>query len=369
VKKVAVNTLAKCRGGRDTGKGIGGTLLAESTAMSRHVLFFSILLALLANASSASALVIRDSIGADTSLTNGMPGGATRHDGLDWGTPGLVVTAPEDGELTEARFVIFARGPGPAFAPENNLANMYGYPMEFNIWTDGVEGGTDSFDENPQGLGVPGHIDIDVNTSSESFITLVPFGQTGPSNEFTTFLVTVDLSSFDIALEGGTEYVMGLIQNNAENFISGGGFFRISASRATGFEDVFRAFNTNPALRPGYVKTQLGNSFEQYAGMFTLAPLVPGDYNDDGKVDAADYVVWRKHEGTMTTLPNDPHGGTIGALQFDTWRANFGAMAGSGGGSRGATVPEPSAFLLVVTVLAVFYSSTRFRPVTSPHAR
>jgi hypothetical protein len=369
LKKVAVKSLAKCRGGRDTGKGIGGTLLAETTAMTRrHALFFSILLALLASASSASALVIRDSIGPDSSLTDGMPGGSTSHDGGNWNTPGLVVNAPADGELTQARFVIFARGPGPAFAPENNLANVYGYPMEFHIWTEGVEVGADSFDLNPTGSPVTGHIDIDINTPTTSFINISPFGITGPSSEFTTFLVTIDLSSFDIALEAGTQYVMGLIQDNEANFISGGGFFRVSASRATGFEDVARAWNTNPALRPGYVKTQLGNTFEQYAGMFTLAPLVPGDYNDDGKVDAADYVVWRKHEGTMTTLPNDPHGGTIGALQFDTWRANFGAMAGSGSGSQGATVPEPSAFLLVVTVLAVFYSSTRFRPVTSPHA-
>ena len=58
-----------------------------------------------------------------------------------------------------------------------------------------------------------------------------------------------------------------------------------------------------------------------------------GDYNDDGKVDAADYVVWRQYEGTPLELPNDPHGGTIGQLQFDTWKANFGEMAMPGGGS------------------------------------
>ena len=35
-----------------------------------------------------------------------------------------------------------------------------------------------------------------------------------------------------------------------------------------------------------------------------------GDYNDDGAVNAADYVVWRKTDGT-------PEG-------YNTWRANFG---------------------------------------------
>jgi hypothetical protein len=182
------------------------------------------------------------------------------------------VTAPQDGKLTEARFVIFARGVG--LAPENNLANIYGYPMDFHVWTDGVEGGADSFDLNPRASQVPGHVDIEVNTPSESFITVVPFGQTGPVNEFTTFLVTVDLSSFNLELEGGNQYVMGLIQDS-NNFITGDGFFRISASRATGFEDVFRAWNTNPALRPGYLKSQLGNTFEQYAGAFIMEPEVP----------------------------------------------------------------------------------------------
>jgi hypothetical protein len=82
-----------------------------------------------------------------------------------------------------------------------------------------------------------------------------------------------------------------------------------------------------------------------------VAPLLAGDYNDDGKVDAADYVVWRKNEGTMNVLPNDPDGGTIGAAQFNTWRANFGNMAGSGSGSvlgpsSPPSVPEPTTFVL-----------------------
>ena len=33
-----------------------------------------------------------------------------------------------------------------------------------------------------------------------------------------------------------------------------------------------------------------------------------GDYNNNGKVDAADYVLWRNNVGTTTVLPNDPGG-------------------------------------------------------------
>jgi hypothetical protein len=87
---------------------------------------------------------------------------------------------------------------------------------------------------------------------------------------------------------------------------------------------------------------------------YTLA-LPPGgldgDYNDDDVVDAADYVVWRKYQGTTSTLPNDPHGGTIGVDQFNTWRANFGETPGGGSGSA---VPEPAtAWFLLSGLIAI----------------
>jgi len=89
-----------------------------------------------------------------------MVGGLALHAGENWDTPGLVVSVPEDGKLSQARFVIFARN--SANDPENSLANIYGYPMEFHVWTDGIQGGTDSFSQNPQGLAVAGHIQFDV---------------------------------------------------------------------------------------------------------------------------------------------------------------------------------------------------------------
>jgi autotransporter-associated beta strand protein len=73
----------------------------------------------------------------------------------------------------------------------------------------------------------------------------------------------------------------------------------------------------------------------------TLASL-PGDYNNNGKVDAADYVLWRKNPGAFG---GDPAG-------YNTWRANFGA-GGPGAGSSlgGATVPEPATLLLSLLMI------------------
>jgi hypothetical protein len=84
-----------------------------------------------------------------------------------------------------------------------------------------------------------------------------------------------------------------------------------------------------------------------------VAPGLDGDFNDDGKVDAADYVVWRKNETANAALPNDD-GLTTQAERFNLWRSNFGDMAGSGGGVGSSSVPEPSTgLLLVMTLLAL----------------
>jgi hypothetical protein len=60
-------------------------------------------------------------------------------------------------------------------------------------------------------------------------------------------------------------------------------------------------------------------------GAFELQPIVcpPGDYNDDGATDAADYVVWRKLEGTATVLPNDLTPGTVEEEDYDVWVEHF----------------------------------------------
>jgi hypothetical protein len=71
-----------------------------------------------------------------------------------------------------------------------------------------------------------------------------------------------------------------------------------------------------------------------------------GDFNADGKVDAADYVVWRKDP---TAHGGDPAG-------YNTWRTNFGAPAGSGS-LAGTAVPEPGTLIQFVGAVAAFVAS------------
>jgi hypothetical protein len=74
---------------------------------------------------------------------------------------------------------------------------------------------------------------------------------------------------------------------------------------------------------------------------------VPGDYNGNGTVDAADYALWRNGDA----LQNE--GATPGSNTPDDytyWRSRFGASSGSGA-AIAASVPEPSAAMYMFTAL------------------
>jgi Concanavalin A-like lectin/glucanases superfamily len=93
----------------------------------------------------------------------------------------------------------------------------------------------------------------------------------------------------------------------------------------------------------------------------------PGDFNSDDKVDAADYVIWRKNDGTNNALENDNNLGTpIGPAHYDLWRTNFGNPPGSGAsvGMAASGVPEPSTGCLMALAIAAIAGTRRLRSDT-----
>jgi autotransporter-associated beta strand protein len=85
-------------------------------------------------------------------------------------------------------------------------------------------------------------------------------------------------------------------------------------------------------------------------GLLQVSTFIPpplwGDYNDDGSVDAGDYVVWRNNLGGESALPNDDTPG-VGTDDYERWRAHFGETNLNGLGSdSSAAVPEPATALL-----------------------
>jgi hypothetical protein len=90
------------------------------------------------------------------------------------------------------------------------------------------------------------------------------------------------------------------------------------------------------------------------SGVAVWTPPLWGDYNDDGIVDTADYIVWRQNKDTTDPLPNDAIGGMIGAAHFNQWQAHFGETAGEGELEVGViAAPEPGGVVLWIVAAAV----------------
>lgn len=67
---------------------------------------------------------------------------------------------------------------------------------------------------------------------------------------------------------------------------------------------------------------------------------LPGDFNHDNAVNAADYLVWRKGMGT-----------TYSQSDYNTWRQNFGTSTAGGTSLVSAEVPEPAGLMLMALAL------------------
>jgi hypothetical protein len=101
-----------------------------------------------------------------------------------------------------------------------------------------------------------------------------------------------------------------------------------------------------------------------------LAPAatgIPGDYNANGTVDAADYVLWRDNLNGSVTLPNDSTPGTVTQEDYTVWRTNFGTSAGAGAGVVEGSVPEPSS-LVLFAILPWLIARRRIRAPLLPSA-
>lgn len=80
--------------------------------------------------------------------------------------------------------------------------------------------------------------------------------------------------------------------------------------------------------------------------------VAPGDYNADGIVDAADYVVWRSSLGSTTDLRADGNGDrVVDDADFDIWRSFLGTSYAAGS-TIAVQVPETGATLLLTLLMS-----------------
>jgi hypothetical protein len=198
----------------------------------------------------------------------------------------------------------------------------------------------------------------------------------------------VNIDYYDIKSSGGALNAVtwnSLQQQNAAGFPagngSGNGWEKAGGSSSTAIGESYLTGSSSVA---NAANISLGAAFNvggahdvvfEYGALSSAGTNPVGDYNNDGVVSAADYIVWRNSLNQNITLPNDSTPGTVTQADYTAWKANFGlhgtpplpstltrglvhyvtSFSGSAVGS--ANVPEPASVLLVgcglVTTLIV----------------
>jgi glucose/arabinose dehydrogenase len=95
--------------------------------------------------------------------------------------------------------------------------------------------------------------------------------------------------------------------------------------------------------------------------------FLPGDYNGDLVVDAADFTLWRDtlgQEGYRMAADGDGDL-VVGTSDYNVWKSHFGlSLAGAGAGSVGGTaVPEPASWALAAVAAIACVACTRRVPL------
>jgi hypothetical protein len=130
----------------------------------------------------------------------------------------------------------------------------------------------------------------------------------------------------------------------------------LAAANATGAGQVELISGLNLLTSGTYFARITGadDNVQPYEIALTTVGLVTGDYNRNGVVDAADYVLWRNTlNQSGSGLAADGSGNNfIDAQDYSIWRSNFGNTggSGSGGGLSEMGVPEPGALALVFSI-------------------
>jgi hypothetical protein len=144
----------------------------------------------------------------------------------------------------------------------------------------------------------------------------------------------------------------------------------VSGTFNAGVSPAFLAGNSGNVFTSVGTSTTLGN--EALATLLTTIvrtnAAASADYNLNGVVDAADYVLWRKTLGNVVPVGTGADGnrdGMINSPDYDLWRLHFGNPSGAGAGGSLSTnnIPEPAGCILI-TIGALLAIAPR-RPLRS----
>ncbi len=113
------------------------------------------------------------------------------------------------------------------------------------------------------------------------------------------------------------------------------------------------------SVTPGFAVSRQGGEL-----MLSVVAGLPGDYNDDGIVNLADYTVWRDNLGGSFDLNGNgvetgESAGVVDAADYNYWRSHYGSSLASLANSEANVVPEPASLLLLLTPIVAIYLRRR----------
>jgi hypothetical protein len=120
------------------------------------------------------------------------------------------------------------------------------------------------------------------------------------------------------------------------------------------YSDTFSG-NSNPTPLYDYNEVMYRLDLAKIPNLFAR---LAGDFNRDGVVDGADYVVWRNAMAGDVNLAADGNGdGVITIADYNIWRANFGSTTAAATSVQ--VIPEPTTLLSLLVAIAIAKISKR----------
>lgn len=107
----------------------------------------------------------------------------------------------------------------------------------------------------------------------------------------------------------------------------------------------------------------------EYVRVWERQTNVSGDYNDDGLVDSADYIVWRKtlDSSGIGLIADSSGNGSVGPEDYEIWREDFQSSVLPAADSIAAiNIPEPAMGVPVAVGLFLMYTQ-RFARAFHPN--
>lgn len=207
----------------------------------------------------------------------------------------------------------------------------------------------------------------------------------------TQITITGTNSANDVQLQNASEVASNTGMNGSGNLMGDGTALELNLAQLNGAQQLTLVDNqTAESILGFFEQGTTGNLYEEgeeilgtgFIGSVTISYLggdgndvvlnltagLMGDYNDNGVVDLADYVVWRNHlGGPAGSLPNRSpslQDSPIGADDYAVWRNSYGQVASPSDNVVGEHVAEPSSVCLVSVAVVLCEFARRARGAT-----